>query len=109
VHFDELAALPRACRRTKQKARQAVPAVLKRRSAATESAASRERRRIQRRNRISKSKRAARAGAQFRLPVVHQMVEEVEAKPYLVSALHPACIGIERVGLVVAEQWIPSF
>src|SRR5262249_8825344 len=46
--------------------------------------------------------------AQFRLPVVHQMVEEIEAEPDLVGAPHPACIGVESVGLVVAQQRVPS-
>src|SRR5262245_4714378 len=41
--------------------------------------------------------------------MVHEMVEKIKAKPDLVSALHPACIRIERVGLVIAEQGAPSF
>src|SRR5262245_45506179 len=41
--------------------------------------------------------------------MVHQMVEKVEAKPDLVSALHPSCIRIESVGLVIAVQGAPSF
>ena len=58
---------------------------------------------------LTEIERAARALAQFRLPVVHQVVDEVEAEPDLVRALHPARIGVEGVGLVVAEQRIPPF
>src|SRR5262245_52516365 len=55
------------------------------------------------------SERAAWALAQLRLPMVHKMVEKIKAKPDLVSALRPACIRIESVGLVIAEQGIPTF
>ena len=58
---------------------------------------------VQRRHAGIEIERAARAFAQFRLPVVHQVVDEVEAEPDVVRALHPACIGVERVGLVVAD------
>src|SRR6266550_3223848 len=37
------------------------------------------------------------------------MVHEVKAKPDLMRALDPACIGIEGVGLVVAPLRVPPF
>ena len=52
--------------------------------------------------------RPARAFPQFRLPVVHQVVDEIEPEPKIVLALHPAGIRVDRVGLVVAEQGIPA-
>src|SRR5580704_3715425 len=95
-------------RRAQQKAREAVPAVLKRWSASLESAARSDRRGVQRRNGVTETECAARAITQFRLPVVHQMVHKVEAKPDLVRALDPARISIEGVGLVVASLRVPS-
>ena len=43
------------------------------------------------------------------VPNVQQVVNEIEAKPDVVQPLHPACVGIEGVRLVVAEQGIPAF
>src|ERR1041385_3356836 len=37
------------------------------------------------------------------------MVHEIEAESNLVSALRPACIGIEGVRLVVSLQRVPAF
>src|SRR5262245_36571613 len=41
--------------------------------------------------------------------MVHEMVEKIKAKPYLMSALGPAGIRIEGVGLVIAKRRVPSF
>ena len=109
VHLDELAALPRVGGRTKQKPGQAVPAVLERWSASLEPHSGSESLGVQGRNAIIESKRAARAFAQLRLPVVHEVVDKVEAKTDFVSALHPACIAVEGIGLVVAEEGVPFF
>ena len=109
VHLDELAALPRDIGRAEQKCRQAVPVVLERWRVSLESDGGVERVGVQGRHARIEIERAARAFAQFRLPVVHQVVDEVEAEPDVVRALHPACIGVEGVGLVVAEERIPAF
>ena len=63
---------------------------------------------IQRRHARIEMERPARTFPQLRLPVVHQVVDEIEPEPDIVRALHPACIGVDRVGLVVAEQGIPA-
>src|SRR5262249_54969257 len=109
VHLDELAALSRGSGRAEQKPCEAVPAVFKRRSACLESDRGFESRRVQGRYARIESERAAWALAQLRLPVVHKVVEKVEAKPDLMSALHPARVRIERVGLVIAEKGVPFF
>src|SRR5206468_9109774 len=94
--------------RAQQKAREAIPAVLKRWRASLESATGGERCGVQGRDGITETERTAWAITQFRLPVIHEMVQKVEAKPDRVRALHPTGIGIEGVGLVVAGQGVPS-
>ena len=63
---------------------------------------------IQRRHARIEIELTARASPQFRLPVVHQVVDEIETEPKIVRALHPAGIGVDRVGLVVAKERIPA-
>src|SRR5262245_4739816 len=41
--------------------------------------------------------------------MVHEMVEKIKAKPDIMSALRPAGIRIECVGLVIAKRRVPSF
>ena len=95
--------------RTQQKSCQAVPVVLERWSVSLESHSGADRVWIQGRNARIEMERAARALAQLRLPVVHQVVDKVEAEADFVSAFHPACVGVEGIGLVVAEERGSSF
>src|SRR5215471_11931561 len=95
--------------RAQQKPCQAVPAFLKIWSVFLESDSFIETLGVQGRYARIESERAAWALAKLRLPMVHKMVEEIKAKPDLVSSLRPACIRIESVRLVIAEQGIPTF
>ena len=65
--------------------------------------------RIQRGHTGTESERATRPFPQLRLPVIHQVVNEIEAEPDVVQPVHPACVGVEGVRLIVAEQGIPAF
>src|SRR6185369_10119402 len=87
VHFDELAALSRIRRGAQQKTRHAVPAIFKGRGSALKSTGGGDRSSVQRSYGIPESERAAWTGTQFRLPVVHQVMEKIEAKPNLVRTL----------------------
>ena len=104
VHLDELAALPRRSRRPQQESRQSIPVVLERRSVPLEPHSVSERLGVQGCHAGVEVERTARTFAQLRLPVVHQVMDEIEAEPEVVIALRPARIRVERVGLVVAVQ-----
>ena len=99
---------PETVGRAEQKPGEAVPVVLERRRVSLESDGCVERVGVQRGHAGIEVERAARPFAELRLPVVHQVVDEVEAEPDVVRALHPARIGVEGVGLVVAEERIPA-
>ena len=101
--------LPDDVGRAEQERRQAIPVVLERRRVSLEPDGGVERVGVQGRHAGIEIERPARAFTQLRLPVVHQVVDEVEAEPDVVRALRPACIGVEGVGLVVAVERIPAF
>ena len=79
--------LPDAVGRAEQERRQAVPVVLERRRVAQEPDGGVERLGVQGRHAGIEMERAARAFAQLRLPVVHQVMDEVEAEADVVRAL----------------------
>ena len=49
--------------------------------------------RVQGRDAGIEAERAARALAQFRLPVIHQVMQVLETKADFVLSLHPACVA----------------